>query len=97
MSNFNKDTVPSDGDVTLVALSIIKEHLHGMPVIQALRVLTQTELLLRTATMVTFKEVGSFLAENLGTRPHTKQAECEDYFKTWSPPGGWAVRTASYA
>ncbi|EKH8226171.1 hypothetical protein L2D25_15235 [Salmonella enterica subsp. enterica serovar Muenchen] len=52
MSKFYEDTVLSNSDVTLTALSIIKEHLHGMSVSQACRVLTQTELLLKSAMMI---------------------------------------------
>ncbi|EAA6342578.1 hypothetical protein DRE41_24550 [Salmonella enterica subsp. enterica] len=52
MSNFYEDTILSNSDVTLTALSIIKEHLHGLSVGQACRVLTQTELLLKSAMMI---------------------------------------------
>ncbi|EAT8050070.1 hypothetical protein E8A28_00580 [Salmonella enterica] len=52
MSKFYEDTVLSNNDVTLTALSIIKEHLHGMSVGQACRVLAQTELLLKSAMVI---------------------------------------------
>ncbi|EEP5092488.1 hypothetical protein HBZ18_001091 [Salmonella enterica] len=52
MSKFYEDTVLSNSDVTLTALSIIKEHLHGMSVGQACRVLAQTELLLKSAMVI---------------------------------------------
>lgn len=52
MSNFYEDTILSNSNVTLIALSIIKEHLHGMSVGQACRVLAQTELLLKSAMVI---------------------------------------------
>lgn len=52
MSKFFEEAFLSNSDVTLTALSIIKDHLHGMSVGQACRVLAQTELLLKSTMVI---------------------------------------------
>ncbi len=106
MGNLYEDTFLSNSEVTLTARSIIKEHLHAMSVGQACRVLAQTELLLKSATRIDctselFQKADEVLSAACSVEPRVNQdsrpTECADYFKTWSPPRGWAVRTASYA
>ncbi|HAT1685372.1 TPA: hypothetical protein I8Y21_006230 [Klebsiella oxytoca] len=91
MGNLYEDTFLSDSEVTLMALSIIKEHLHGMSVGQACRVLLQTEQLFKSATMIDctselFQKADEELSSACSEEPRVDQdsgpTECADYFKT---------------